>query len=196
MSVPKYQAPSFTCPHCGVNAQMLWNPASQQRVIDAFGFVCDAMVSHCTNCKQPSFWFQKSLVWPLPEGTPAHKHMPDCCKRTYTEAQKIAPLSPRAACALLRVALEQLVDYVDPDSSGQKANLATRISKLPGYSSYKELFDACRIIGNKAAHPAEIDFDEENRDLPALISELINVIVSIQVSPLIMAKDALQRIKK
>ena len=107
-------------------------------------------------------------------------------------------LSPRAACALLRVSLEQLVDYLQPSGeSDRDKNLAARISLLPCYASYKKLFDACRIIGNKAAHPAEISFEDgENSDLPVLISQLINVIVSIQVSPTIMANEALQRVRK
>ena len=198
MNNPTYNSQSFVCPHCGTKSLMLWNPASSQNVVNSFGFASDAAVSHCINCKKPSFWYQRQLVWPLSQGVPAHEHMPDCCKQSYLEAQKIMHLSPRASCALLRVSLEQLVDYLQPSSeTTNNKNLASRISQLPGYSSYKELFDACRLIGNKAAHPAEISFEDgENDDLPVLISQLINVIVSIQVSPIIMAKEALNRVKR
>ena len=51
------------------------------------------------------------------------------------------------------------------------------------------LFEACRLYGNQAAHPGVIDFNEDNSiDVAYNLSNFINVIVALKISPFIQAK--------
>lgn len=189
----------MVCPHCSALSLMLGCYGADQPIINAFGYHPSVVVTYCLACRKPSLWINKELKWPTKQGIQPHEHLPERCRQTFMEAQKISSISPRAACALLRVTLEQLVDELlgDQKDSTSKKNLNDRIKSLPCYPVYQDLFDACRIVGNKAAHPAEISFEEgENEDLPLLISELINAIVASQISPGIIAKEALSRVRK
>jgi len=80
--------------------------------------------------------------------------VPESLATLYDEASAVADDSPRAAGALLRRALQQLIrDYFGI----QKATLDAEITELidgnlvPGYIS--EIVDSVRVVGNFAAHP-------------------------------------------
>ena len=189
----------MVCPHCSALSLMLGCPGADQPIINTFGYQPPVVLTYCLACRKPSLWVSGELKWPTKQGIQPHEHLPERCRQTFMEAQKISSISPRAACALLRVTLEQLVDELlgaQKDPAPRK-NLNERIKSLPCSHAYQDLCDACRIVGNKAAHPAEISFEEgENEDLPLLISELINAIVASQISPAIIAKEALSRVRK
>lgn len=199
MDIPKNTNQAFRCPHCGALAVMLWSNCASQEVANKLFYVPTDKVSYCVGCHKPAFWHKGKLVWPIEGGIPPIKNMPEPCLSTYKEAQLISALSPRAACALLRVALEQLVDSLleNQKESLKGKTLSDKTKMLTCYDSYSDIFDACRIVGNKAAHPAEISFDDAgNKDLPGIMSQLINAIVSTQITPRLIAEQTLQRIKK
>ena len=114
-------------------------------------------ITKCIECSRPILWHKNRIVWPVPKGLPPQEKMPPEAKKFFKEAQEIIYISPRAACALLRVALELLVNHVgklnDPDGFNEKSRLIDRINSLGLDSRTKELLHTCRVTGNEFEHP-------------------------------------------
>ena len=187
---PKFQEGHFTCPHCGTTASMEWSYARHPLALAA-GICSSSTVSvaFCKACEMPNIWLHKKMVYPDIHGTEPHQDMPAKAKEIFCEAQAVSGKSPRAACALLRLCLEVLVS----DLGGKGNTLYERIESLKLPPDLEDVFRACRIVGNQAAHPGEINFDSpEGKDLADTLSGFINLIVSFLISPKIQAKKILQ----
>ena len=87
-------------------------------------------------------------------------------------------LSPRAACALLRLAIEMLLKHL-----GETGSINDGIKNLvkkgidPGV---QEALDIVRVIGNNAVHPGQIVFDDIT-DVQTLF-QLINIIADVLIT--------------
>lgn len=68
-------------------------------------------VTSCLSCGEFSYWEDGKLAFPIRTGTLPSPDMPDNAAEVFREAQAIISLSPRAACALLRVCLEMIADW-------------------------------------------------------------------------------------
>jgi hypothetical protein len=109
----KYIAPSFgldafNCPHCGAYAMQYWHDL----YVAERGFIPveKLKISFCARCAQFALWVNEKMVYPVSSITPLPaEDMPEDVKRDYIEARNIVNLSPRAATALLRLALQKLV---------------------------------------------------------------------------------------
>lgn len=100
--------------------------------------------------------------------------MPDTVKSLYKEAALICNKSPRAACALLRLAIERLCNDL-----GESGNIDTMIGNLvkKGLSiTVQKALDAVRVIGNKAVHPGQIAFDVDDKSTAEMLMKLLNII--------------------
>lgn len=187
---PKFQEDHFTCPHCGTVAGMRWDHAKNQIDLSYHGKpdprVCAAF---CRACDQPSIWLDGKMVYPDVLGIEPHSDMPDKAREIFCEAQAVIGKSPRAACALLRLCLEVIVS----DLGGKGNTLYERIESLKLPPDMEDVFRACRIVGNQASHPGEINFDtQEGRDLAVTLSNFINLIVLILIAP----KRQIQRVRE
>lgn len=116
------------------------------------------------------------MLEPLGASAPLpHPDMPEEPRADFVEARGIIDISPRGACALLRLALQRLMQAVG--QSGQ--NLNEDIGRLvragldPGV---QEALDALRVIGNNAVHPGELDL-RDDRDTANALFETLNFIV-------------------
>jgi hypothetical protein len=95
------------------------------------------------------------IVYPRSSSRPpAHNEVDEEIRSLYDEASLIANDSPRAAGALLRRALQQIIH----DTAGiKKRDLNTEITELIGSNqlpSYiTDILDSVRVVGNFAAHP-------------------------------------------
>lgn len=187
---PKFQGNHFTCPHCGTVAGMRWDYAKSP--IDlSYHAQSDSRVcaAYCRACDQPSIWLDGRMVYPDVLGIEPHSDMPDKAREIFCEAQAVSGKSPRAACALLRLCLEVLVKEL----GGEGKNLYERIENLKLPPDVYDLFQACRIVGNQASHPGEINFDsQEGKELAVTLSNFINLIVLILISP----KRQIQRVRE
>lgn len=93
----------------------------------------------------------------------------------YEEAREIGQRSPRAAAALLRVALQAVVDELRPGKESLDKKIAALVAD--GLSPVvQRSMDALRIIGNHAAHPSEVRLHEDASTLESLF-QMLNVIV-------------------
>ncbi|MBB1578956.1 MAG: DUF4145 domain-containing protein [candidate division SR1 bacterium] len=104
--------------------------------------------------------------------------MPDAVKELYNEAREIAGKSPRAAAALLRVALEKLTEELG-ETTG---NLNTRIRNLQKQGLSEKVIkslDILRITANEGgSHAGQIDLTgADNSDVVIKLFKLLNFIV-------------------
>lgn len=165
-AAPTYAAAAFVCPQCEVLAQQVWlewtigyqNSKSQGLVR-----------AQCVHCKRISVWLNlvdpPVMVWPLVRlGPQPHAEMQDDPRKLYEEARSIAQNSPRAAVALLRVAVDVLLRQLFPDAkTGDTLDtLVGRAVALGLAPQVQRSLDALRVIGNDAVHPQQLVLDDAN----------------------------------
>jgi len=107
--------------------------------------------------------------------------MPDDVRVLYEEAQDVSGVSKKSAAALLRLALQVLVDELERGNE----NLDKKIGKLvargldPGV---QQAMDVVRVVGNNAVHPGQIDLESDDGELTTALFGLLNLIVEQVVS--------------
>ena len=90
---------------------------------------------------------------------PSHQDMPEECIDEYNEARDIVARSPRAASALLRLAVQKLMIVLGQDGENIHDNIGALVEDgLP--IQIQQALDYCRVVGNHAVHPGTIDFKE------------------------------------
>ncbi len=173
---PAHGKASFRCPHCSVVSAMSWRPATS--IGDGYG----TQVATCsaTDCRGPNVWVglhegrlhdvgpgstptltgPTFMVWPsAATGPPPAVDMPRDVSKDYVEAQRVLPHSPRAAGALLRLALQRLMK--DLGQEGKNINADIGMLVAGGLSpQVAKAADIVRVTGNDAVHPGQIDTDD------------------------------------
>lgn len=138
------------------------------------------IISTCFNCKKNSIWVDEKMIYPISlRMDEPHTDMSDNIKEVYEEARHIEQHSPRAAAALLRLALELLLNELEVP---KKRNLRERIEHLKDEKKLSNDvmvgMDSIRIIGNDSVHPGQIDFvNKDNEKIAGGLFRLINYIV-------------------
>ena len=106
--------------------------------------------------------------------------MPEDVKEDFLEARNIVMDSPRAAAALLRLALQKLMIHLGEKGKNLNEDIANLVKKgLP--QKIQKALDVVRVIGNNAVHPGEIDLRDDKETALALF-ELINMIVEVMIT--------------
>ena len=184
-SIPDFNKGSFTCPHCQTLAQMEYitvflNP----KLISTHGIYNtnnSVIIAKCLNCGQYIIWDDGKYIYPevLPEE--ANSDMPDSVKQLYNEAGSIYNKSPRAACALLRLAIDKFCRELGEDDRDINKNIGSLVQKgLP--QKVQQALDLVRVIGNKAVHPGVIAFDVDDENTALRLMKLLNIITQNMVS--------------
>ena len=107
--------------------------------------------------------------------------MPDRVKQLYNEAGLIYNKSPRAACALLRLAIDRLCNELGETDRDINKNIGALVKKgLP--QSVQQALDVVRVIGNKAVHPGMISFDVDDKNTSTMLMRLINIITERMIT--------------
>ena len=107
--------------------------------------------------------------------------MPESVKQLYNEAGSIYSKSPRAACALLRLAIDRLCNELGETDRDINKNIGALVDKgLPKF--VQQVLDVVRVVGNKAVHPGQIEFDVDDKGTATMLMHLINVIVTWMVT--------------
>lgn len=99
--------------------------------------------------------------------------MPPDVLAVYEEARDVSGISKKSAGALLRLALQMLVDDLEQGS----APINTKIGELVKRGldpQVQQAMDVVRVVGNNAVHPGQIDLDADEDLLPARFA-LINL---------------------
>lgn len=175
--IPAYHRESFYCPHCGVYALQEWSEmkrltGSKWQSVEGFEVVqCTA-----TECLKFSIWHDETMVFPLKrQGEKPHSDMPEDVLAIYNEAREVAPISRKSAAGLLRLALQMLVDELEPGRGKIDAKIGALVQK--GLApEVQQAMDVLRVVGNESVHPGEINLDADDDLLPGLFN-LVNIIV-------------------
>jgi len=137
----------------------------------------------CTACRGLSIWNTEDDARLYPSNVTQfkpHQDLPDSCKTDFNEAADVFAISPRSAAALLRLVIQRLL--VELGGSGK--NLNDDIGKLVKDGlpeKIQKALDVCRVIGNNAVHPGEIDLND-SPDVVESLFNFINIIVNDRIT--------------
>ncbi len=177
---PTVKSKGYHCPHCETYAHQQWYSACYLEDHSIGGVINNLVVGVCQRCGDYTFWIKGSMVYPNLATAPLpNDDMPTDAKADYMEARSIVNFSPRAACALLRLALQKIVIALGEDKELNKA-IGSLVKKgLP--LEVQKALDCIRVIGNNAVHPAELDLKDDVETANALFG-LLNVIVNRMIT--------------
>ena len=185
-----FQEKNFHCPHCNVYAQQVWTTLFAQtrdRLKRAVDYYTEPVWRClCTHCSKVSYWHEykhglgRMVVPAESTAEPPHPDIPDACKAEYEEARAVFAPSPRASAALLRLVVQKLMGELGQTGKNLNDDIAALVSNgLP--AEVQKMLDYCRVIGNHAVHPGEIDVS----DAPEIAENLfrfINLIVEDRIT--------------
>lgn len=179
---PSHSANAFHCPHCKVFAHQYWGEI--MRYIQAAlrqDKIIRLSISTCTHCNEWALWLDNELLYPFASLAPFPcDDMPIDVKDDYIEASNIVNFSPRAAVALLRLALQKLMADLGETGSNLNDNIGNLVKKgLP--PKIQKALDSIRVIGNNAVHPGQLDLKDDKETALSLF-ELINIIVEVMIT--------------
>ncbi|MFS7199247.1 DUF4145 domain-containing protein [Carnobacterium divergens] len=177
--------PAFICPHCELRAAHKWTYAFPKKTasVDIPKGIQELIIeSCCLSCDKQSYWKidelgNEELLYPINKiNIPSpNEDMPENVRKTYVEAFTILNDSPRAATALARLAVEELLISLRINESSINNQIAKLVEQ--GLSKkVQQALDALRVVGNNAVHPGKIE-NLDNEDSAKSILGLINFIV-------------------
>ena len=186
---PVYQGASFTCPHCEVVTGQGWDGPHGLSRSDVYAISS----CHSTTCLRKGLWVGKArvtpgigrdydllLVWPLVrKGPKPNTDLSDEIQKDYQEAREVIGSSPRAAAALLRLALQKLM--IQLGQPGKRINDDIAALVAAGLKpTVQKAADIVRVTGNDGVHPGQIDTDDEQTVMR--LFGLINIIAEDQIT--------------
>lgn len=182
---PRIDSNAYTCPHCNTRSQMIVNEYHFDKDVERTHYgpqIRSKITIHrCECCGRKIIWVDGAYVYPdiVPEA--ANLDMPESVKQLYNEAALIANKSPRAACALLRLAIDRLCNELGETDRDINKNIGALVAKgLP--QSVQEALDIVRVVGNKAVHPGQIAFDVDDNATATMLMQLLNMIVARMIT--------------
>ena len=126
---------------------------------------------------------------------PASDDMPSDVKDIYDEAAAIANKSPRAAAALLRLALQKLCKSLKCEGDNLREQIERLAESGQVSSDVIQAADIVRLVGNDAVHPDRVGVDIENDSgvVPVLF-QFINLIAEKAISEPKRTKEAIAKL--
>jgi hypothetical protein len=173
---PTFREPQFHCIHCNVYAKQFWS----QLTIPNYGHI-DIHTSKCSHCEQRAYWYEERMIIPneSPVETP-HPDLPADCLTDYQEARAIFSRSPRASAALLRLCIQKLMPHLGERGRNINDDIKSLVSKgLP--TLVQKALDYCRVVGNNAVHPGEIELND-TPEIAQSLFRMINFIVEDRIT--------------
>lgn len=184
---PTHRSEGFNCPHCGPFTQQTWGiirvklatgPGSAMTIE-----VPSYEVVQCFKCRDFSVWKNKVMVYPTSSPAPLpNRSLPEIVIKRYNEARSVLTLSPNAACALLRMAVEELVAHLlGPDRGATLFEDIGILVKRGLPSPIQRALDSVRVIGNNAVHPGQITL-EDNPQIASTLFTIVNQMATYLIS--------------
>jgi len=175
---PIFKEGKFHCIHCQVYAAQLWYTVHVYiREYSKTNF----LACICSHCSQWTYWYDGKMV--VPSESPVEPHVPDLppeCVLDYNEARDIFSKSPRASAALLRLCIQKLMVHLGEKGTNINDDIASLVRKgLP--ILVQRALDFCRVVGNNAVHPGEIEIND-TPEIAQNLFEMINYIVEDQIT--------------
>jgi len=137
--------------------------------------------AQCVHCNQYSYWYKETLLVPSASTVEMPTaDLPEVCRGDYLEAREIVDVSPRGAAALLRLCIQKLLKELGKSGKNINSDIADLVKDgLPVL--VQQSLDICRVVGNNAVHPGEIDL-EDTPEVARSLFKLINIIVHDRIS--------------
>jgi hypothetical protein len=111
---------------------------------------------------------------------PPHTDLPENCVDDYNEAREIAARSPRSSAALLRLCVQKLMISLGQAGKNINDDIGALVKNgLP--IEVQQALDYCRVVGNNAVHPGEIELTD-NPEICHSLFEMVNFIVEDRIS--------------
>jgi hypothetical protein len=181
---PAHNVDGFHCPHCGCYAHHSWYLGAStarstknlpNRAIDGLS------LSFCYRCDKYALWLGENMLFPVASVAPLPSNdMPEDVQKDFLEAREVVNSSPRAAAALLRLALQKLLPHLGEKGKNINDDIASLVKKgLP--EKIQRALDALRVIGNNAVHPGQIDL-RDDKDTALALFGLLNMTVDVMIS--------------
>ena len=196
---PVFQESSFTCPHCGISAEMHWSAVNRYRPVLIGSIVSETFpaseiaVAQCRDCESISVWVNEKMVYPEACGVEPHDDMPEQAKKTFREAQSILGKSPRGACMMLRLCVEQLLTEL----GYKQKNLADKIkAAAPEGSPLRSILNACRLAGNEFVHAGTFEELDKSGFQPELIADALSTFINQAVLQLVSIPKEARKIEE
>jgi hypothetical protein len=194
---PVYLASNFHCLRCGVYAKQYWGSLKTEtryhtggqmpvQVLKTNnGFRVDLpnqyVASKCDHCNNFTLWHDKVIIFPRTSVVEApNEDLTAEISSLYKEAATILSDSPRAAAALLRLALQLLLKELGGKGKHIDADIKTIVASGIDPQVQKAM-DIVRVFGNNGAHPGEIQL-KEDPELVKKMFELINFIATKMIT--------------
>lgn len=184
--IPQKTLSAYTCPHCNTLSQMdIEEHHMNSDFIESIpcgGYYNSVITMHrCQCCGKKILWIDDEYIYPEIVAEEANPDMPESVKKLYEEAGLIYNKSPRAACALLRLAVENLCHELGKDDSDINKNIAALVKDglTPGI---QKALDTVRVVGNKAVHPGQIEIDVDDVNTAKMLMRLLNMIVQRMIT--------------
>jgi len=136
----------------------------------------DISASCCEHCEKYAYWLEGKMLWPAGIGEMPNPDMPEECQKLYREARSIAGQSPRAAAALLRLCVQQLMPHLGGKGKNINDDIAALVRENKIAPQVQQALDICRVTGNHAVHPGSIAAEEQQQTIASLF-KLLNMIV-------------------
>jgi len=180
--VPELEKPAFTCPLCGVYANVVWKHLLTPGV--GTSSPSGTVAAYCAHCRKPTIWFREPamMIWPqiITTAPLPNPDMPEDIQKDYAEARSIMATSARGAAALLRLSVQKLCRHLGEAGDNLSADIGNLVKKgLP--VQIQKALDIVRVTGNNAVHPGEMQIQEEQATV-SLLFDLVNMIIENQIS--------------
>lgn len=204
---PTFNKKDFNCPHCGVYAHQDWFPAVKYGLmvksslptyddyeqLEMKGSLDELGISKCYHCKKLVIWYKESMLIPGKMIVPLPaEYLPENIREIYTEAGKVLDGSARASGALMRLALELLLQQINNNQLKLYQNII-ELSKQKIPDKIIKAMSILRVNGNDIMHTGEIKLFE-NRDQVLYLFELFNMIVEEMIDRIKKVDQAYKRI--
>ena len=176
----------YTCPHCNTLSQMQRDTHYFDNDIEVENYgmriISNELTIHrCQCCERKMLWIDDTYIYPDIVSEEANPDMPESVKQLYNEAALISNKSPRAACALLRLAVDTLCHELGETDRDINKNIGALVKRgLP--PTVQQALDVVRVVGNKAVHPGQIAFDVDDNATATMLMHLLNMIVTRMLS--------------
>ena len=189
---PKKGEAQFHCPHCNVFAKQRWSHMIANSNHNWHSFVDDLTnfqewfspewsVSKCEHCSGKIIWNDEEIIYPrkiIVENP--NLDLSEEIRNDYLEAARVFNESPRAAAALLRLALQKLCKQLGEKGDNINDDIKNLVKKGLNPLVQKSL-DSLRITGNNAVHPSQINTKEQPKKVLKLFN-LLNFIADKMIS--------------
>lgn len=185
---PRARAESFDCPHCGAYTQQTWAECYAKSDDSGDSFDPELLVSTCFGCRGEAVWKLNPRRAESPSWVrgaqiihPAVEHagplrsadMPTDVAELYDEASTVMNLSPRSASALLRLALEVLLEGLYPQAGKLNDMIGAAVEDgLP--TKVQQTMDYIRFNGNQSVHKFHHD---DTVETASILFSLLNIVV-------------------